>query len=82
MTNKPKFNDIDYIDPDWGFTPVLPRIPEQDTDELLPCPFCGGNPERSVGSQINYNVFCTECNAQTGWYETKELAGDAWNRRI
>ena len=81
MTDKPKFDDIDYIDPEWG---VLPRMPEQDTDELLPCPFCGGEAEIN---HINhcYEWFwearCPDCGCGTDGCDEEWRAKEMWNRR-
>ncbi len=46
--------------------------------ELLPCPFCGGNPTWQVGDEF---VFCENCGVQVdsgiSWEETKKM----WNTR-
>ena len=56
--------------------------------ELKPCPFCRGEAEFvKIGYQdrddiISPYVFCKNCGVTTAWYETKEEAKDAWNRRV
>jgi Lar family restriction alleviation protein len=63
--------------------------------ELLPCPFCGNhriavavdNAAYSLGlsENTNFQTVCSVtsfgCGASSGWYETKEKAIQAWNRR-
>lgn len=60
--------------------------------ELKPCPFCGGiaricdhkfyNGKTKDFSYHNYGVKCIVCFAQIWqFYNTKEEAVDAWNRR-
>lgn len=63
------------------------------SNELSPCPFCGGaayGPAEIMdgapfGSQEVYCVGYTEhgpgCGATVGPFDTKELARDGWNRR-
>jgi Lar family restriction alleviation protein len=43
---------------------------------LLPCPFCGGEANRS-----KHFVFCTACHAESDWFGTDAEALAAWNRR-
>lgn len=51
------------------------------TNELKPCPFCGGAGDQ-VKTDINYNVvMCTKCHCETSGYTGKESAIIAWNRR-
>ena len=60
-------------------------------DLLKPCPFCGGNgsvkldPEGtkdSVGRKWAYTVSCDKCCASTGVCWNREMAIEAWNRRM
>ena len=52
-------------------------------DELKPCPFCGGK-----AMMVNWDadwVECSVCHARSeGFtvYSSKELAKEAWNRRV
>lgn len=51
-------------------------------EELLRCPFCGG--EATIGdgeNGRNYWVLCDKCHAETDFYCTKQEAIAAWNRR-
>lgn len=56
--------------------------------ELKPCPFCGGDSDgvvllHRVRYDINcYFVSCERCYGRTGEQTTKELAIEAWNRRV
>lgn len=54
--------------------------------ELKPCPFCGGEAcmQEHVfhGYTSTYGVVCLDCCAETRqFYDTKEEAAEAWNRR-
>lgn len=60
-------------------------------DELLPCPFCGGDAMLTGGARGSANVFyvsCNSCNAIGEKFgskfedEVKQQARDAWNKRI
>lgn len=52
-------------------------------EELLPCPFCGGDAEiESIPSFRNSNfVRCKICLSSIRGYDTKDKAVAAWNRR-
>lgn len=62
--------------------------------ELKPCPFCGGESDGVVRVPFigvervpfigveGYEVTCSRCCAQTGYYTTKEEAIEAWNARV
>jgi len=55
-------------------------------DKLLPCPFCGGeacmNEHVFTGYSSMFGVICLDCCAETWqFYDTKEEAAAAWNRR-
>ena len=57
-------------------------------DELKPCPFCGGLGElirETVADEILYAVACSCWHCRVGpitdWYQTKEHAIEAWNKR-
>lgn len=50
------------------------------TDELKPCPFCGGTANIAKG-QIEFWVYCPHCGARTEFYETEQEAADSWNAR-
>jgi Lar family restriction alleviation protein len=65
------------------------------SEELKPCPFCGGNnltirKDFSKYEVVNWyamHVFCTDCHAcgrnnyPIGWCESERAASDAWNDR-
>ena len=55
---------------------------EKMSEELKPCPFCGGN---AILAEINgtddYYVVCEVCCACTDFYP-KEKAIKAWNSRV
>lgn len=54
---------------------------------VLPCPFCGAEGEFLKGIDSNYEYRCSadaeDCalNPISDWYETKDKALEAWNRR-
>ena len=55
-------------------------------EELLRCPFCGGEAEIEqhtfMGYSHTYGVTCLNCRGQTRqFYATEQEAIDAWNRR-
>lgn len=49
--------------------------------ELLHCPFCKYTEIFTVEYESYFKVYCGDCNAATGMYETIEAARDAWNTR-
>ncbi|MEQ1977395.1 Lar family restriction alleviation protein [Xenorhabdus sp. SGI240] len=52
------------------------------TDELKPCPFCGGESDVSEEFGGKYYVYCGDCSVeQTEPSETEEEAIAAWNQR-
>lgn len=55
------------------------------SDDLKPCPFCGGRPallDHNAEYQIQYSVFCRDCWAQSVEVDDTETAIFAWNRRV
>lgn len=57
---------------------------EAMTDELKPCPFCGGTAKpdhlddwKGAGEAFGYS--CDGCEHATPWYRNAEAAGDYWN---
>ena len=58
-------------------------------DELLSCPFCGGEAyfDRAAffedHGRDEYSPLCSKCNATifNDAYTTKEIAAEAWNKR-
>ncbi len=61
-------------------------------EELLKCPFCGGEARVSEsmvsgyglsGYNYNYEVFCVICECRTRFFYNSEFeAITAWNRRV
>ena len=50
--------------------------------ELLPCPFCGGEAKNQSTGYGDYRVYCGKCECSTvRWSSSKEKAIAAWNRR-
>ncbi|MBQ9784280.1 MAG: Lar family restriction alleviation protein [Clostridia bacterium] len=49
------------------------------SEEIKPCPFCGGEAELYSGG-IKY-VLCKECLATSCDFKTEAEAIEAWNRR-
>ncbi len=54
------------------------------SEELKPCPFCGGIKFSVNGFDEDKCcwVTCRGCNTTTKNYETKEAARQAWNKRV
>ena len=55
--------------------------------ELKPCPFCGGEAVvatwRDEHGRLDPTVIgCSVCKAQSGLYDRKKQATEAWNRRV
>lgn len=50
------------------------------TEELKPCPFCGGKAEFE-NDNGEWFVFCEKCGSMTVLFETKPEAKEAWNTR-
>jgi hypothetical protein len=59
------------------------------TEELKPCPFCGGEAVDSTynvcdccGKAVNGSINCSLCNAKVDHYDTSTQAIQAWNARV
>lgn len=54
-------------------------------NELLPCPFCGGEAEMLTAESMHggnlYGVMCDCCACRTDVYDTEAEAVAAWNTR-
>ncbi len=51
--------------------------------ELKPCPFCGSE-AKVIGSDkySDYLTKCLKCGASSEYFDTREKAAEAWNRRV
>lgn len=94
--NGPDYVDIDdYLGNSFITTrpegcPLIPVVPNQEEmdrnnsertrDELLPCPFCGGE-ARIITAAGESWVLCDECKATTEAHTSRQIAIAAWNRR-
>lgn len=57
-----------------------------DTEKLLPCPFCGGEAELNIKKGFNREIVfvfvgCSNCQSSTRTYSTEAGAVEAWNKR-
>lgn len=55
------------------------------SDELKPCPFCGGIATSRLPREyglVFHSVECCDCGAKTDMYNNKEAADKAWNARF
>ena len=54
-------------------------------EKLKPCPFCGsvviGKDKTNCGCFAFYFICCKKCGAKSAYYQTKNSAIDAWNKR-
>jgi len=53
-------------------------------EELKPCPVCGAISFVIVLKEIiheRYHLECCKCGRYTLWYDSKQEAIDAWNKR-
>jgi len=56
----------------------------EEQTELKPCPFCGSH-DVFINFPDSEHIFwgqCEDCDCETGWKDTEELAIKAWNTRI
>ena len=51
------------------------------TEELKPCPFCGGEAEIVGDDYMEWIAECVECCASSMTYATEAEAVEAWNTR-
>lgn len=54
---------------------------KKSEDDLLPCPFCGGEAYLSrVGQCLpDYQITCEDCEFSTGTYKSEKEVIDIWN---
>ncbi|MBR1604450.1 MAG: Lar family restriction alleviation protein [Synergistaceae bacterium] len=50
--------------------------------KLKHCPFCGGAAKIGSTTHNFYSVYCVDCNGQADFFNTKQDAAEAWNRRV
>ena len=51
------------------------------TEELKPCPFCGGGAVKHYDKEAGVDVYCQSCEAGINWRDTRSDAITAWNAR-
>ncbi|MBR1602554.1 MAG: Lar family restriction alleviation protein [Synergistaceae bacterium] len=51
--------------------------------KLKPCPFCGGE-SKVIGSDkySDYCATCSKCWTTSNYFDSREKAAEAWNRRV
>lgn len=61
------------------------------TEELKPCPFCGGKAEirhtqpvcdKKTNKQCGYFAMCLTCLTTSDNYNSDEACAEHWNRRV
>ena len=56
------------------------------SNELLPCPFCGGKAEILTAESMHggylFGIMCNDCCSRGDVYDTEAEAIDAWNTRV
>lgn len=53
------------------------------SEELKPCPFCGGEANLyKYAKNGKFLVRCEYCGVETIYFGTEEIAIKAWNRRV
>ena len=64
--------------------PVLVEIPLGYVQELLPCPFCGGDAgfERTGNRRRSCVVICLDCGCRHESPDEGPRSGTSWNTRI
>ena len=50
------------------------------TEELKPCPFCGGKAMYATYKKFKY-IRCRNCNSVSDFYKTIKESENAWNKR-
>ena len=56
---------------------------KEQSNELKPCPFCGGEAKlRRYGDSAYCYIECSQCEIGAYFYDTKAEAIAAWNRRV
>lgn len=51
------------------------------SEQLKPCPFCGGNNVELVNGDISFWINCVDCFTEGPLAEIEEQAKDKWNTR-
>ena len=54
--------------------------------KIKPCPFCGGKAEiiegtKAASDKSIFKAFCTKCETENWWSDTKQEAVERWNIR-
>ena len=53
------------------------------SEELMPCPFCGGEAEMRKTAHWDFYVRCRKCGAKTAQHNQNEPGAVMdWNRRV
>ena len=52
------------------------------SDELKPCPFCGGEAKLKEAEYLGVFIVCSKCGTKTSYRLSRSLVVKMWNNRV